>query len=92
MCAQGTQQCAEGMGVYTSNLRLHLCNYVPYFQVHSLAGNRSGMSCTDTEVTDTLTSHDRLTLDSIRGQLDSIRVRRPAVSPPTHCDQNLEEM
>ena len=61
MCAKGTQECAEETGVYPNYLRLHLCNYVPYFQVHSLAGNRSGMSRTDAKVTDTLNSHTRLT-------------------------------
>ena len=84
MCAKGTQECAEEMGVYTSHLKLHLCNCVPYFQVHSLAGNRSRMSRTDAEVTDTLNSHTRLTTIAFEsgGQLLHRRL----------CDQNPEDM
>ena len=85
MCAKGTQECAEEMGVYTSNLRLHLCNYVPYFQVHSLAGNRSGMSCTDAEVTDTLNSHTRLTTIAFESGGQLLHHRLTVIKIPRKC-------
>ena len=85
MCAKGTQECAEEMGVYTSYLRLHLCNYVPYFQVHSLAGNRSGMSCTDAEVTDTLNSHTRLTTTAFESGGQLLHHRLTVIKIPRKC-------
>ena len=50
-----------------------------HFQVHSLAGNRSGMSCTDAKVTDTLNSHTRLTTIASSQEANFI-------APPTHCE------